>query len=95
MNVEFYEPAFIEYNESIDFYNLQIESLWEKFITEIDNTITLIKKYPKSFPEYKRHTGKAVVNIFPYNIIYTIHKHYIEILAIAHQYRKPTYWLNR
>ncbi len=68
MNVEFYEPAFIEYNEAIDFYNLQSQSLEDKFITEIDNTISIIKKYPESFPEYTRHTRKAVVNVFPYNI---------------------------
>lgn len=74
MNVEFYEPAFIEYHEAIDFYNLQIEGFGNKFITEIDNTISIIKKYPESFPEFTKHTRKAVVSIFPYNIIYTIHK---------------------
>ena len=95
MKVEFYEPAYIEYQEAIDFYNLQSEKLGDKFIIEIDKTITIIKNYPQSFSDYTKHTRKAVVNIFPYNLIYTIHKNYIEILAIAHQHRKPNYWLNR
>jgi hypothetical protein len=95
MEVEFYEPAYIEYQEAIDFYNLQSERLGDKFIIEIDKTITIIKNYPQSFSDYTKHTRKAVVNVFPYNIIYTIHKNYIEILAIAHQHRKPNYWLNR
>lgn len=95
MEVEFYEPAYIEYQEAIDFYNLQSERLGDKFITEIDKTITIIKNYPQSFSDYTKHTRKAVVNVFPYNLIYTIHKNYIEILAIAHQHRKPNYWLNR
>jgi len=95
MKVEFYEPAYIEYQEAIDFYNLQSERLGDKFIIEIDKTITIIKNYPQSFSDYTKHTRKAVVNIFPYNLIYTIHKNYIEILAIAHQHRKPNYWLNR
>ena len=95
MKVEFYEPAYIEYQEAIDFYNLQSERLGDKFIIEIDKTITIIKNYPQSFSDYTKHTRKAVVNIFPYNLIYTIYKNYIEILAIAHQHRKPNYWLNR
>ena len=95
MKVEFYEPAYIEYQEAIDFYNLQSERLGDKFIIEIDKTITIIKNYPQSFSDYTKHTRKAIVNIFPYNLIYTIHKNYIEILAIAHQHRKPNYWLNR
>jgi hypothetical protein len=95
MIVEFLEPAHIEYQEAIEFYNLQSEGLGNKFIIEIDRTISIIKKYPESFGEYTNHTRKAVVNIFPYNIIYTLYKNYIEVIAIAHQHRKPNYWLNK
>ena len=48
MRVEFYEPAYIEYQEAIDFYNLQSEGLGNKFIQEIDKVITIIKNYPES-----------------------------------------------
>ena len=95
MEVKFYEPAYIEYQEAIDFYNLQSEKLGDKFIQEIDKTITIIKNYPESLSKYTKHTRKAVVNVFPYNIIYAIHKNHLEILAIAHQHRKPNYWFNR
>jgi toxin ParE2 len=95
MKIEFLEPAYIEYQEAIDFYNLQSEGLGNKFIIEIDRTISIIRNFPESFTEYTKHTRKAVINVFPYNIIYTAHKNYIEILAIAHQHRKPKYWLNR
>ncbi len=95
MIVEFLEPAHIEYQEAIDFYNLQSQGLGNKFVAEIDATISIIKNYPDSFTEYTKHTRKAVVNVFPYNIIYTVHKNYIQIIAIAHQHRKPNYWLKR
>jgi len=95
MKVEFLEPAYIEYQEAIDFYNLQSKGLGDKFILEIDRTISIIINYPESFTEYTKHTRKASVSVFPYNIIYTIHKSYIEILAIAHQHRKPNFWVNR
>jgi plasmid stabilization system protein ParE len=95
MRVEFLEPAYIEYQEAIDFYNLQSEGLGNKFIIEIDRAISIIRNFPESFTEYTKHTRKAVINVFPYNVIYTAHKGYIEILAVAHQHRKPNYWLNR
>ena len=95
MTVEFLEPAHIEYQEAIDFYNLQSEGLGSKFAAEIDNTISIIKNYPEGYSEYTKHTRKAVVNVFPYNVIYTIHKEHISVIAIAHQHRKLNYWLKR
>jgi hypothetical protein len=95
MIVEFLEPALIEYQEAIDFYNLQSEGLGDKFITEVDRTISIIKKYPESFSEYTGRTRKAIVGIFPYNIIYALYKNYVIVIAIAHHHRKPNYWLDR
>ncbi len=95
MKVEFLEPAFTEYQEAIEFYNLQSEGLGNKFIGEIDRTISIIKNYPESFTNYTKHTRKAVLSIFPYNIIYSIRNKNILITAIAHQHRKPNYWVNR
>ena len=95
MKVEFLEPAYHEYKEAIDFYNLQSEGLGHKFIVEVDKTISIIKNYPESFSEYTKHTRKAIVNIFPYNLIYSYQNAIITIVAVEHQHRKPKYWLNR
>lgn len=95
MKVEFLEPAYTEYQEAIEFYNLQSNGLGDKFIIEINRTISIIKNYPESFSNYTKHTKKAVVNIFPYNTIYFIQNKNIIITAIAHQHRKPNYWINR
>jgi len=95
MKVEFLEPALIEYQEAIEFYKLQTEGLEKRFISEIDKSISIIKNYPEIFPEYTNHTRKAVVNIFPYNLIYSVVNQNIIIIAVAHQHRKPSYWINR
>lgn len=95
MKVEFLEPAILEYQDAIEFYNLQSEGLGDKFKNEIDNTISIIRNYPEGFTEYTNHTRKAVVNIFPYNLIYSLHQDRIIIVAVAHQHRKPNYWVNR
>lgn len=96
MKIKFLESAYKEYQEAIDFYNFQSKGLGNKFIIEVDKTLSTIRNFPESFTEYTNHTRKAVVNIFPYNIIYTVYnENYIEILAVAHQHRKPDYWFNK
>ena len=95
MILEFLEPAYIEYQEAIEYYNLQSEGLGNKFIVEIDRTLTIIKNYPESFTKYTEHSRKAVVTAFPYNLIYSIQREKIIIIAVAHQHRKPNYWLKR
>ncbi len=95
MKVRFLEPAYEEYREAIEFYNLQKSGLGDKFIGEIDSTISIIKNYPDSFPSYTQHTKKALVNTSPYNIIYLIQNKEIVIFAVAHQHRIPNYWVNR
>lgn len=95
MKVVFLEPAYLEYKEAVEFYNLQSEGLGNKFIAEIDRTISIIKNYPESFTEYTKHTRKAVVNIFPYNVIYSFNDNTVTVIAVAHQHRKPNFWLDR
>jgi hypothetical protein len=95
MKVDFLEPAFLEYQEAIEFYNTQSAGLGYKFADEIDRTISIIKNYPESFPLYTLSTRKAVVSIFPFDIIYSLIKGGILVYAVTHQHRKPNYWLDR
>ncbi len=95
MKIEFLEPAYLEYQEAIEFYKLQSEGLEKRFVAEIDKTLSIISNYPESFSQYTDNTRKAVVNIFPYNLIYSMIGKNILIMAVAHQHRKPNYWINR
>jgi hypothetical protein len=95
MKVDFLEPAFLEYQEAIEFYNTQSAGLGYKFADEIERTISIIKNYPESFPLYTLSTRKAVVSIFPFNIIYSLIKGRILVYAVTPQHRKPNYWLDR
>lgn len=95
MKVEFLEPAYLDYMEAILFYNQQSSGLGDKFISQIDRTISMIKNFPESFELFTDKTRRAVVNIFPFNVIYTVMNDTILVLAIAHQHREPNYWKNR
>ncbi len=95
MDVEFIEPASIELDDAIEYYNLKSYGLGDKFFDEVLKTIKLISLFPEAWTQNTKHTRKAVLKKFPYNLIYTIHNDNIYIIAVAHQHREPEYWIDR
>ena len=71
MEVEFIEPALIELDDAIEYYNLQAHGLGDKFFDEVLKTIDLIVLFPEAWTEVTNHTRKALLRKFPYNLIYT------------------------
>jgi hypothetical protein len=95
MEVHFTEPATIELDDAIQFYELQVLDLGKKFLIEVEETIELILRFPQLWSSNTPHTRKAVLRKFPYNIIYSVYKYDIYIIAVAHQNRAPEYWIDR
>ena len=69
MKIKFLEPAFQEYNEAMENYELRSEGLGSKFKEQIGRTIKIIKRHSQGFSKFTIHTRKAIINILPYNII--------------------------
>lgn len=95
MDVEFIEPAAIELDDAIAYYNLQSHGLGDEFFDEVLKTLDLISLFPEAWTQVSNHARKALLRKFPYNLSYSIHKKKIYILAVAHQHREPEYWIDR
>ena len=95
MQIEFTEPAFIELDDAIEYYEFEFSGLGKKFLEEVLETLSLINKFPELFSKNSEHTRKAILRKFPYNLIYSILNDRIYIIAVAHQNRNPEYWLER
>jgi mRNA-degrading endonuclease RelE of RelBE toxin-antitoxin system len=95
MKVEFIEPALLELDDAINFYNIQSDGLGKKFLDEVTLNIRYISRYPKAWPKFTKHTHKTTLRKFPYSLIFSIGKNTIYILAVAHHHREPDYWINR
>lgn len=65
------------------------------FIAEIDRAIELIAAMPARWPAGELGTRKFVLARFPYALIYREKLMTVQILAIAHGYRRPHYWEER
>lgn len=101
MRVDLHPEARAELYSSALWYEERRDGLGNDFIAAIDAAVGRIAKAPQSFP---RWTGtekasavirKALVERFPYVIAFGDHEHYGVVLAVAHQKRRPLYWLAR
>ncbi len=78
-----------------DYYDQLVTDLGKKFILEVEFVFKRIRTNPLEFPIVFNDFRKALLRKFPYSIIYRFEGEKIQILAIAHQKRKPSYFANR
>lgn len=93
MIIEISEFAQKESDEAVLFYELQQRGLGLKFRDEVRISIDRIERHPKSWPIERGEIRKCFVHKFPYKVLYSVQNSNIIILAIAHQHRKPGYWI--
>ncbi len=94
MTVEFLEEAEKEFLEAVIWYESKEIGLGTHFRNEIARVINRIAEDPLLWRE--RSGGYRRVNcpVFPYYIPYFIREDKIIIAAIAHDRRKPGYWVD-
>ncbi len=95
MKVFIHELAKNEFDEAIEWYELQSQGLGERFKNSVIQQIEKVKKNPTWFVHEQDNIYKAYIPKFPYKIIFSIEKDNINIWAIAHLHRKPQYWQYR
>ena len=95
MKIEIHELASCEFDDAIDWYELQSEGLGIRFKKSIVDQITKISKNPSWFPKETDSIYKAYIPKFPYKVLFSIEEDKIIIWAIAHMHRKPWYWQSR
>ncbi len=95
MKVIFNELALFEFKDAIEFYELQRPGLGREFGEEIKKSLKRIVKYPTAHSTELGEIRKYIVHRFPYKILYTIEQSHLFVIAVAHQHRRPGYWVER
>jgi plasmid stabilization system protein ParE len=91
----FLEPAQIELEEEVKYYNEQQPELGYDFAKEVADTIARILRYPEAWTKLSKRTRRCRTKRFPYGVIYQITGDRILIVAVGHLKRKPFYWRDR
>lgn len=92
MRLFFHPAAEREMIDAARYYESKVEKLGSDFLDEIAQLAIVLEQNPQLGTHYLHGTRRIITQRFPYSIIYRITQTRIEVIAIAHQYRKPGYW---
>ncbi len=94
-SVEFYPDAKDELFSAIQYYENCQAGLGDRFLSAVEAATRNILSSPLTYRILRPPFRRYLLPIFPYSIIYSIEPDNILIIAIAHNKRRPDYWLKR
>ncbi len=95
MKVIFSKCAKQELDDATRYYEIEYEGLGKRFREEVRKAAKRISEYPEAWSVERGEVRKCILHKFPYKLLYAIEKDHIFIIAVAHQHRKPDYWVER
>ena len=93
MNAVFASLARQEVDAAVDWYEGQLPGLGERFRIEVRNGVARIEAHPLAWPVERGEVRKYLLNRFPYKLLYAVEPSRLVVLALAHQHRRPDYWV--
>ena len=95
MKILFDELASLEYQDAIEFYELEVQGLGLRFKEEVKRALRNLIKFPDMGSIEKADIRRCILHKFPYKILYSNEGELLYIITIAHMHREPNYWINR
>lgn len=95
MRVEFHPEAERELIEAAVYYEHQVPGLGERLGAEVRRGIDLLSENPNIGSRLGPELRQWVLNRFPFRLIYSASPDRVQILAVAHEKRRPGYWRSR
>jgi toxin ParE1/3/4 len=92
----FHPDAEAEYLEAVALYEIQRPGLGATFIAEFEHMLARVCDSPDRYPVARPPDVRATrLQRFPFKIHYREHRDGVQILAVAHDRRRPAYWIDR
>lgn len=95
MKVRFSTFAQQELDDAVLYLGLEFDGLGERFKLEVKAAVSRIARYPLAWSVERGEVRKYLLHKFPYKLLYSIEPDHIFIIAVAHQHRRPDYWIDR
>ena len=94
--VVFTPAARFEMFEAGDWYETESSGLGGRFLLDVNATIMRIAKNPLQFPVMHKHVRRALLEKFPYALMYVIKAgKRVSIICCFHGSRNPVRWQER
>jgi len=96
MTYLFHPAAEAEHLESVAFYESKQPGLGAAYLLEFENLMKRVCDGPHRYPiEMEPDIRRVFMNRFPFTVVCREKNRVVQVLAVAHQRRRPQYWLGR
>ena len=95
MNFRFLAPAEAELLEAIAYYATIRTDLGVRFEEAVSAAIREAVAHPEHGAPRSRNTRRRLVKGFPFGVLYRENETEVVVVAVAHQRRRPEYWVQR
>jgi toxin ParE1/3/4 len=97
LKLRLHRLAVAEIDHEVDYYESCSAGLGAELEDEIDAVIETILQFPRAALQWRNRADRrvAVLDRFPFTLVYQIKADEIVILALAHTSRRPGYWSRR
>jgi len=92
LEVRFHPQAAAEAETSRAWYFERNATAAAAFLDELSAAISAIRESPSRWPQVHGKIRRFVLHKFPFSVVYAMRNEFIEVIAIAHHRRKPSYW---
>jgi len=93
--LKIHPAALEEVKSAVAWYLERNETAAINFTAEVDRALDLVVQAPDRWPRGVYATHRFVLVRFPFALIYREKENDMEILAVAHGHRRPSYWKGR
>ncbi len=95
MKIILSEFAVRELEDAIIYLYLEFEGLGDRLKAEVKLALQRLVRHSRAWSIERGEIRRCLLHKFPYKILYSIEPDHIFVIAIAHQHRKPYYWVDR
>ena len=83
------------YDEILAYLEIEAPAVVEAFQEELIRTVGFIEAHPEAAPAERASVRCKLLMRFPYELYYVVEPDRLRVLAVAHQRRRPGYWIDR
>ena len=96
MSYTFHPAAEAEHLESVAYYESKQAGLGASYLAEFERTMSDACEAPHRYPIEKQPDVRRIrMNRFPFAVLFRESSGTVQVLAAAHNRRRPQYWLGR
>lgn len=84
-----------ELAEAFDWYERRVTGLGADFLVAVDAAVDSVRSNPLQYPLIYRTVRRALVQRFPYQVLFVLEADIITVIGVFHGARDPQRWQDR